>query len=59
METNKPVEKGNAIQFVPDTMTEWDEIKKAADSQKRSIASFCLYNSLEAARKVNAESAQQ
>ena len=51
-------EKGNAIQFVPDTMKEWNEIRKAADKQKRSLASFCLFSSLEAARKVNAQSAQ-
>lgn len=52
-------EKGNAIQFVPDTMKEWNEIKRAADKQKRSLASFCLFSSLEAARKVNASTSHQ
>lgn len=51
-------EKGNAIQFVPDTMKEWNEIKKAADKQKRSLASFCLFSSLEAARKANSSNSQ-
>ena len=59
MDTNKSVEKGNAIQFVPDTMDEWEEIKRAADGQKRSLASFCLISSLESARKVNASTSHQ
>ena len=47
--------KGEAIQVVPDSEKEYDEIKNAADREKRSLSSFCLFHALEAARSTNAE----
>lgn len=51
----KQDEKAPAIQFVPDSIDEYTEIKKAADKTKRSLANFCLRYSLESAQKINRE----
>ena len=59
MASEEKVSKGKAIQLVPDTEKEYDEIKNAAEHEKRSLAAFCLYHSLEAARKINAENNAQ
>jgi len=46
--------KRKAIQVIP-SESEYDEIKTAADTTKRSLASFVLYSALVEARKVNEE----
>ncbi len=46
--------KGKAIQVIP-SPEEYDEVKTAAETTKRSLASFVLYSALIEARKVNGE----
>lgn len=46
----EPPTKGKAIQFAPDTMDEYKLIAEAAALSKRSLAGYCLFHSLKAAK---------
>lgn len=55
---NSDNEKGKAILVQPDSMTEYEQIRNAAEKEKRCLGAFCLFHSLEAARKINNSTAQ-
>lgn len=53
MATEENVSRRKAIQIVPNSEEEYEEIRKAAEREMRSLASYCLYHSLTAARENN------
>ncbi len=53
MAIEENVSRRKAIQIVPNSEEEYEEIRKAAEREMRSLASYCLYHSLTAARETN------